>query len=65
MVHALLKRIKIKVLKLYFELKNYRYYSDIVDNELYILEWHVYYDDRLIYTTKKIKIERTDNGKNT
>lgn len=53
MVHDLLKRIKVKILKLYFELKDCRYYSDIVDNELYILEWHVYYDDRLIYTTKK------------
>ncbi len=53
MVYNLLKRIKIKILKLYFELKDYRYYSDIIDNELYIFEWHIYYEDRLIYTTKK------------
>ena len=46
-----------KILKLShlakIELKDYRYYSDIINNELYIFEWHIYYEDKLIYTTKK------------
>ena len=49
----MLKRIKMNILKLYYELKDHWYYGEIIDNELYIVEFHIYYDDRLVYTTKK------------
>lgn len=51
----MLKRIKMNILKLYYELKNPWYYGEIIDNELYIVEFHIYYGERLVYTTKKDK----------
>ena len=44
-----------KILKLYYELKDPWYYGEIIDNELYIVEFHIYYGKRLVYTTKKDK----------
>lgn len=46
------KKIKIKLIKIYFNIFYIEYETDIINNELYVFENNILYD-KLIYTTKK------------
>ena len=47
-----LRKIKIRLIKIYFNVFYFEYETEIIDNELYVYENHILYD-KLIYTSKK------------
>lgn len=46
------KKIKIRLIKIYFSIFYIEYETEIINNELYVFENNILYD-KLIYTTKK------------
>ena len=46
------KKIRIRLIKIYFNVFYFEYETEMIDNELYVYENHILCD-KLIYTTKK------------
>ena len=46
------KKIKIRLIKIYFNVFYIEYETEIINNELYVYENHILYE-KLIYTSKK------------
>ena len=51
-VANILRKIKIRLIKIYFNVFYFEYETEMIDNELYVYENHILYD-KLIYTSKK------------
>ena len=46
------KKIKIRLIKIYFNVFHIEYETEIINNELYVYENNILYE-KLIYTSKK------------
>lgn len=51
-IEQVFKKIKIRLIKIYFSIFYIEYETEIINNELYVFENNILYD-KLIYTTKK------------